>query len=98
MTELKHFSDSMSILFSKWYKDSPRLGEPGGAGIHLSSWTVLTSMSSMYQTIARIVTALVGVGLMFILYKSRTLTVPLPLGAAEGLYSSGPVAVKLVNQ
>ena len=60
----------------------------GGAGLHRSSWTVLTRMSSMYQTIARIVTALVGVGLMFILCKCRTLTAPRRLGR-RGDYIAG---------
>ncbi len=53
-----------------------RPAHAGGAGLHRSSWTVLTRMSSMYQTIARIVTTLVGVGLMFILCQCRTLTAP----------------------
>ncbi len=50
----------------------------------------------MYQTIARIVTALVGVGLMFILCKCRTLTAPRRLGR-RGDYIAGAMAVKLVN-
>lgn len=65
-----------------------RPAQAGGAGLHRSSWTVLTRMSSMYQTIARIVTALVGVGLMFILCKCRPITAPRRLGR-RGDYIAG---------
>lgn len=79
---LKHFLGELSMLFCGLWQDSPRRGsEPGGAGLHLSSWMHLRMISRTYQTIARIVTTWMGVGLLFIFFEK-----PHPLGgiAARG--------------
>ena len=83
VTVLKHFLGELSMLFCNWLQDSPRRGsEPGGAGLHLSSWMHLRMISRTYQTIARIVTTWMGVGLLFIFLKCRTHLAGLPRGAA----------------
>lgn len=70
MAVLKHDSLAMSMNFKFLPQDSPRTGGvPGGACLHRSSWTHFTRMSRTYQTIARIVTTLVGVGLLVIVRK-----------------------------